>query len=222
MTRLTRGVAPVVIRADATAQLLVRRTVWNADHVPRLILIVLLLLVTAAPAARAQLPLPVRDPVVVAAGDVACDPTWEFFNDGEGDATHCRQARTAQTVMDADPDAVFVLGDAQYEDSLLWKFQRSYDPTWGRFKAITRPGDRQPRVLLRRRRPATSTTSTGRALQRPGGRPRQGLLQLRRRHLARDRAELGLLADRRLRLRLGAGAVAARRPGRAPALSARW
>jgi hypothetical protein len=104
----------------------------------RLLLCVLAVL-AVAPAARAQLPVPVRDPVVVAAGDIACDPAWEYFNDGRGDERNCRQSQTARTVMDADPDAVLVLGDAQYEDSLLWKFQRAYDPTWGRFKAITRP-----------------------------------------------------------------------------------
>ena len=105
---------------------------------PRL-LPALVLLVLAVPPAWAQLPVPVRDPVVVAAGDIACDPESEFFNGGRGDETHCRQAATARTVADADPDAVLVLGDAQYEDSLLWKFQRSYDPTWGRLKSITRP-----------------------------------------------------------------------------------
>jgi hypothetical protein len=35
--------------------------------------------------------------------------------------------------------AVLPLGDTQYEDGRLWKYQRSYGPTWGRVKAITHP-----------------------------------------------------------------------------------
>lgn len=102
-------------------------------------LVVFLALALATPAAQAQLPVPVRDPVIAAAGDMACDPESEFFNDGKGDHTHCRQAHTAQSVVDADPDAVLVLGDTQYEDAQLWKFQTSYDPSWGRLKPITYP-----------------------------------------------------------------------------------
>jgi hypothetical protein len=35
--------------------------------------------------------------------------------------------------------AVLPLGDIQYEDGLLWKFQQAYAPSWGRVKGITRP-----------------------------------------------------------------------------------
>lgn len=34
---------------------------------------------------------------------------------------------------------VLALGDNQYEDGALSKFQQSYDPTWGQLKAITKP-----------------------------------------------------------------------------------
>jgi hypothetical protein len=37
------------------------------------------------------------------------------------------------------PSAVLALGDLQYEDGAFEKFQASYDPSWGRLKAITRP-----------------------------------------------------------------------------------
>jgi hypothetical protein len=37
------------------------------------------------------------------------------------------------------PDAVAVLGDNQYEHGELANFQAVYDPSWGRFKAITHP-----------------------------------------------------------------------------------
>jgi hypothetical protein len=72
-------------------------------------------------------------PTLVAAGDIACPP-------GEPEiATTCRHAGTANLVESLAPDAVAVLGDAQYEHGELLNFQTVYDPTWGRFKAITHP-----------------------------------------------------------------------------------
>ena len=37
------------------------------------------------------------------------------------------------------PSAVLPLGDNQYDNGTLAEFAASYDPTWGRFKAITHP-----------------------------------------------------------------------------------
>lgn len=94
---------------------------------------------TVQPAA-AQIPDPRGGPpVVVAAGDIACDPEDGSFNEGAGTAARCRQQATADTVASLDPDAVLAVGDIQYEDGVAWKFDRSYDPSWGRFKAITYP-----------------------------------------------------------------------------------
>lgn len=42
-------------------------------------------------------------------------------------------------VNDPTVDAAFVLGDLQYEDGALWKFNRSYDPSWGRGFDVTYP-----------------------------------------------------------------------------------
>ena len=47
--------------------------------------------------------------------------------------------QTSDLLMKMDLSAVLALGDLQYEDGTLDKFQRSYDPTWGRLKAQTRP-----------------------------------------------------------------------------------
>jgi acid phosphatase type 7 len=79
------------------------------------------------------------DPVVVAAGDIACDPLSGSFEAGEGTETACRQRYTAALVRKLEPDAVLVLGDVQNEDARDWKYRRSYHPTWGRFKAISHP-----------------------------------------------------------------------------------
>jgi hypothetical protein len=59
---------------------------------------------------------------IAAAGDIS--------ETGIGD-----QAGTSDLVVDADPDRVLVLGDAQYEDGSLSDFNDYYDPTWGRFKS---------------------------------------------------------------------------------------
>lgn len=79
------------------------------------------------------------DPVIAAAGDIACDPGDPNYNAGSGTATACRMKATSDLLVAVPPDAVLVLGDDQYEDGALAKFQASYDATWGRVKAITRP-----------------------------------------------------------------------------------
>ncbi|MCX7619880.1 MAG: metallophosphoesterase [Acidimicrobiales bacterium] len=82
-----------------------------------------------------------RKIVVMAAGDVACDPANTAGNEagrrGEGDV--CRHFATAALIEAQAPDAVLALGDLQYELGLADAFERSYDPTWGRFKDITYP-----------------------------------------------------------------------------------
>ena len=90
------------------------------------------LLVAAAPA-RAQ------DPVIAAAGDIACDPRGASFNNGDGEADRCRQRYTSDLLVGAGLAPCSPLGDVQYEDGTLEQFQGSYDPSWGRVKSITRP-----------------------------------------------------------------------------------
>ena len=90
------------------------------------------LLLLSATAAAAQ----VR---VVAAGDIACDPNDPDFNAGAGSATRCHQRATSDLALALDPDAVLLLGDIQYEQGGLSAFERSFDPSWGRFGARLRP-----------------------------------------------------------------------------------
>lgn len=77
--------------------------------------------------------------VVAAAGDVACDPADPGYNNGNGIADRCHMKATSNLIVDLNPAQVFALGDLQYEDGTLEKFNTSYDPTWGRFKGKTRP-----------------------------------------------------------------------------------
>ncbi len=79
-------------------------------------------------------PPPPPDPItLVAAGDIACRPALVET------PSACRQARTADLVESLAPDAVAVLGDNQYEHGELENFMAVFDPTWGRFGAMTHP-----------------------------------------------------------------------------------
>ncbi|BFM40794.1 metallophosphoesterase [Synechocystis sp. LKSZ1] len=77
--------------------------------------------------------------LIMAAGDIACDPQSQYFNNGKGQPGNCQMQATADLVRQAKPKVVLALGDNQYERGELENFKRSYEPTWGRFKAITKP-----------------------------------------------------------------------------------
>jgi fibronectin type 3 domain-containing protein len=79
------------------------------------------------------------DPVVATAGDIACDPTDGRFNGGAGTATACKQRATSNILFGTDVAAVLPLGDNQYEQATQWQFMQSYDASWGRVFALTRP-----------------------------------------------------------------------------------
>jgi calcineurin-like phosphoesterase family protein len=74
------------------------------------------------------------DPVIVAAGDIACDPDSSSFNGSNGE---CRQRFTAGLLRGA--TAVLPLGDLQYENGGYLKYLKSYGPSWGAYKGITHP-----------------------------------------------------------------------------------
>ena len=76
---------------------------------------------------------------VVAVGDIACDPADAGYNGGAGTTTRCRMMATSDLAISLSPAAVLLLGDNQYENGTLAKFQASYEPSWGRLKAVTRP-----------------------------------------------------------------------------------
>jgi acid phosphatase type 7 len=78
------------------------------------------------------------DPVVAAAGDIACDPTSSNFLGGPAS---CRQWQTSDLLLDPAIDTVLALGDLQYEHGSLAEFTNSYSLSWGKLhlKAITRP-----------------------------------------------------------------------------------
>ena len=83
------------------------------------------------------------DPVIAAAGDIACDPADPHFNNGLGTGTGaqdvCRQGLVSNLLVNGGYSAVLSLGDNQYYCGSLAAFQQSYDQSWGRVKAITHP-----------------------------------------------------------------------------------
>jgi hypothetical protein len=90
--------------------------------------------------ARRLAPGPPADPVLAAAGDIACDPRSPDFNGGFGTANHCHHRAVSDLMLAmTDLDAVLPLGDQQYEEATLTQFSKSYDPTWGRLKSISHP-----------------------------------------------------------------------------------
>jgi chitodextrinase len=89
------------------------------------------------PAARQ--PLAAGDPVIAAAGDIACDPANSNFNAGNGTSNACRQKWTSDLLVGGAVDGAVLLGDNQYECGGLAAWQQSYDLSWGRVKSITYP-----------------------------------------------------------------------------------
>jgi acid phosphatase type 7 len=79
------------------------------------------------------------DPVIAAAGDIACDTKSEFFNNGHGVEGHCHQRQTSDLLVGANLAAVLALGDSQYHVGALQDFTSAFDPSWGRVKPLIRP-----------------------------------------------------------------------------------
>lgn len=77
------------------------------------------------------------DPIIAAAGDIACQPLAS--TGAENTDSTCQMQATSDLLLDQDLTAVLPLGDLQYERGEGSGFQQSYDPTWGRVKAISHP-----------------------------------------------------------------------------------
>jgi acid phosphatase type 7 len=95
------------------------------------------------PVGPPSLPAVTGDPIIAAAGDIACDPANPQFDSGRGNSNACAQQSTANllTALAARGDlgAILTLGDTQYEVNTYEAFLQSFDKSWGRFKALIRP-----------------------------------------------------------------------------------
>ena len=84
-------------------------------------------------------PPPPGDPVLAAAGDIACDPFDPAFNGGDGTASRCRMKATSDLLTALEPTAVAALGDNQYKGGTLEQFNTSFHLSWGRLKDVIHP-----------------------------------------------------------------------------------
>ena len=71
------------------------------------------------------------DPVIAAAGDIACDPIDSGFHGGEGTPSRCHEMYTGAELVGGAFTAVLPLGDEQYGCGGAAAFEQSYDPAWG-------------------------------------------------------------------------------------------
>jgi acid phosphatase type 7 len=78
-------------------------------------------------------------PVVMAAGDIACRTEDHSFRGGAGTPTACHARATSDLAVQASPTALLALGDVQYGLGSLTEYAASFDPTWGRLRAIMHP-----------------------------------------------------------------------------------
>ncbi len=99
--------------------------------------------VAAAAAAEATAssaePQATTDPVIAAAGDIACDPAHSSFNGGSGTSSNCRQKYTSDLLVNQGLAPDLPLGDNQNNSGSYDAFLKSYDLSWGRVKSITYP-----------------------------------------------------------------------------------
>ena len=79
------------------------------------------------------------DPVIAAAGDIACDPQNQSFNNGNGNSSACQQAATYALLTRINPAAVLALGDTQYYCGGYQAYLGSYALSWGKLLAKTYP-----------------------------------------------------------------------------------
>ncbi len=72
---------------------------------------------------------------VVAVGDISCDPN----DTNRSKPNYCQDAKVAELVKKLNPDALLLLGDLQYLDGALVKFQNTFSKNWSQFKNIRYP-----------------------------------------------------------------------------------
>lgn len=84
---------------------------------------------------------------VVAVGDITCDPgtkttaaaTKNVATSTKTSTTNCQDAAVAAQIAKIKPDALLTLGDQQYDDGKLEKFQVGFAKNWAQFNKILYP-----------------------------------------------------------------------------------
>lgn len=93
-------------------------------------------------AALGELPFTITAPVanaqrIVAVGDVVCDTN--DLNFAGHNHSYCQSDKTFVLAKNAKPDAILGLGDLQYENGSLEKFQNNFAKSWGNLGNIFYP-----------------------------------------------------------------------------------
>ena len=104
---------------------------------------------TAASAVTAKIAAAAVDPVIAAAGDIACDPHDSNFNGGSGTSGSCRQKATGALFGSlSNLSAILPLGDIQYDCGPVNEYAQAFGPAWGAYKSLIRPaaGNHEYRV----------------------------------------------------------------------------
>jgi hypothetical protein len=103
---------------------------------PLAVAAIVLLWAGASPSAAAAK----RAPLIAAAGDIACAPANPRYNGGLGTFNSCQQRATSNLLQSRNFSAILPLGDLVYdENGSLASYFSAYEPTWGRFRAASRP-----------------------------------------------------------------------------------
>jgi hypothetical protein len=79
------------------------------------------------------------DPVIAAAGDIACDSTTEAAAVANSDNMQCQEQKTAALLQDPSIGSVLALGDDQYYSGDAAQFSLMYGRSWGTVLAKTFP-----------------------------------------------------------------------------------
>ncbi len=67
--------------------------------------------------------------LVVAVGDISCDPTSQYV--GGENPTKCQDTKVANVISTAGAEKILLLGDIQYDNGTLAKFQQAFNKNWG-------------------------------------------------------------------------------------------
>lgn len=104
----------------------------GAGH-PRLVAAVLVIAAAAGIGGVTATAATSVDPVIYAAGDIACEPGSATTS------TQCHERKTSDIIVNGGASKALALGDLQYNSASLSNLRASYDKTWGRVKSITTP-----------------------------------------------------------------------------------
>ncbi len=67
--------------------------------------------------------------IVVAVGDISCDPTSQYA--GGENPIKCQDTKVASAISAAGAEKILLLGDIQYDNGNLTKFQQAFNKNWG-------------------------------------------------------------------------------------------